>query len=601
MEEKERAAGEAKASSSGTPSKDDGAAANGGKNTPAAETKAKDDEGKGEENDAGKDGSKDSPPSVLGEEAGGGGASGSREADAQPAVLPSAAPAAAAAADPAKPAPAHPAAEHKKTDEGGPAASPAAADRAAAADSLADRIDAVDAGADDANVGEDGVDEPDLSLKTPGLRDVDAADVVEVADGAAADASAPGSAAQRGIYAAAERFEDLGLSPALLRGLYEGMKFDKPSAIQAKTLPVVLAGPPHRSLIAQAHNGAGKTTCFALAMLSRVDPALAAPQALCVCPTRELVVQNLQVVRKMGQFVPGLRVCSTADPGPPRRSRVTEQVVVGAHGGLKNWIKLKRLLPVDRLTILVFDEADYMLARDGFGDDSTRLLADVRARAPAVQVLLFSATFSDKVAAFCRQVAPGAHTITIPKDQLTLDAIRQYRVPCAHEADKAAFLQRLFGLSQNLCQTVVFVRRRRAAADLARALSADGYSVTNLTGDLDNDVRLRVVDEFRSGRTKVLIATDVLSRGFDLETISLVVNFDVPVDPGGTRPEFETYLHRIGRSGRFGRKGAAFNLSTTAEDARLLDAIEAHFARPMTPVEAADEDALEALLQEAGI
>ena len=211
--------------------------------------------------------------------------------------------------------------------------------------------------------GTDDVDEPDLSLKVPGLREVEAEVQVSTTD-------------EGDIYRAAERFEDLGLSPELLQGIYQEMKFERPSKIQAKTLPMILR-PPFRSMIAQAHNGSGKTTCFALAMLSRVDPKMRVPQALCMCPTRELVVQNVRVVAQMGKHT-SIQIASTADTVGRRYDAISDQIVIGTHGTIKNWMGRNRILPVDGMRILVFDEADEMLARDGFGDDSMRLINDIR-------------------------------------------------------------------------------------------------------------------------------------------------------------------------------------------------------------------------------
>ena len=162
------------------------------------------------------------------------------------------------------------------------------------------------------------------------------------------------------LYRSATTFEELGLSHELLQGLYTEMKFERPSKIQAKTLPMILQ-PPYKSLIAQAHNGSGKTTCFTLAMLSRVDATVKAPQALCLCPTRELVVQNLGVLERMGKYT-GIAFASTAEQSIPgnRRRKFEEQVVVGTHGKLKDWIS-KRILSIKDMKILVFDEADEML------------------------------------------------------------------------------------------------------------------------------------------------------------------------------------------------------------------------------------------------
>lgn len=243
-------------------------------------------------------------------------------------------------------------------------------------------------------------DEPDLSIKSGGL-----------VESNAEDGQIRKVLADQTLYTSAKTFEELGLSPQLLQGLYVEMKFERPSKIQAETLPLILA-PPHRSLIAQAHNGSGKTTCFTLAMLNRVNKDLAAPQALCVCPTRELVIQNQGVLERIGKFT-GITITSTAagDYGTTRRARITDQIVVGTHGKLRDWMSKRVLAPKD-MQILVFDEADEMLKQDGFADDSVRMIRLLQQANPKLQILLFSATFNDRVKAFAQKVVKDANQVT---------------------------------------------------------------------------------------------------------------------------------------------------------------------------------------------
>ena len=441
-------------------------------------------------------------------------------------------------------------------------------------------------------------------------------------------------------YTSASAFEDLPLSPALLQGLYTEMKFEKPSRIQAVTLPMILT-PPYRSMIAQAHNGSGKTTCFVLSMLSRVDPSAQSVQALCVCPTRELVVQNLQVLRRMAKFTT-ITSTSTAGDGtggegagagngggesaPSSSSsrvqeKITEHVVIGTHGKLKSWVS-RRAMPVDSVKILVFDEADEMLKTDAFASDSVRLISTVRqavsrrAAAPSsnssnsasavavdpLQILLFSATFNEKVKAFAMKVVPGANQVFVPREQLSLDVIKQYRVVCPEPLAKVSVLKdAIFPQCEKLGQTIIFVRTRDTARALHAAMEADGHRCTSIEGGMDKDARDRVVAEFRSGATKVLISTDVLSRGFDVTQVTLVVNFDVPTERDFRTPAFETYLHRIGRSGRFGRKGAAFNLVCGPSEAAILDEIARYFKHDIPSVPWNDEEAFARVLKEAGL
>ncbi|KAK2965363.1 hypothetical protein RJ640_024105, partial [Escallonia rubra] len=181
-------------------------------------------------------------------------------------------------------------------------------------------------------------------------------------------------------YTSAKTFEDLNLSPELLKGLYVEMKFDRPSKIQGVSLPMILT-PPYKNLIAQAHNGSGKTTCFVLGMLSRVDPRLAAPQALCICPTRELANQNMEVLKRMGKYTGITAECAVpADSRDPtsrsRRPPVTAQVVIGTPGTINRWMTA-RTLGMSCMKVLVFDEADHMLAESGFKEDSLRIMKTI--------------------------------------------------------------------------------------------------------------------------------------------------------------------------------------------------------------------------------
>jgi len=413
-------------------------------------------------------------------------------------------------------------------------------------------------------------------------------------------------------YSSASTFEDLALSPELLQGLYTEMKFERPSRIQATTLPMILTGPPFRSLIAQAHNGSGKTTCFVLGMLARVDPALPGPQALCVCPTRELVTQNLQVLERMAKFT---RISAASTAGPEgaevsRSTRITDHVVIGTHGRLKAWMA-RRVMSVAAMRVLVFDEADEMLKTDAFASDSVRMITTVRQAVAGpggtgspLQILLFSATFNEKVKAFALRVVPDANQVFVPTSDLSLDVIKQYRVTCPSQAAKAAVLRDMvFPLCEKLGQTIIFVRTRETARALHAAMEADGHRCTSIEGGMDKGARDRVVSEFRAGTTKVLISTDVLSRGFDVTQVTLVINFDAPTERDFRTPAYETYLHRIGRSGRFGRKGAAFNLVTGQMEAAVLDQIASYFNHPIpeVPGGAESEAGFVAVLKEAGL
>lgn len=438
----------------------------------------------------------------------------------------------------------------------------------------------------------DAPDAPDIALKSGVLQDSEEAVELRVAD------DTP--------YSSAATFEDLHLSRELLDGLYNEMKFERPSKIQAKTLPLIIL-PPCRNLIAQAHNGSGKTTCFVLGMLSKVDPAVREPQALCICPTRELVVQNEQVLAKMAKYT-GITCATTASDDdshgsrPSRRERIVDQVVIGTPGRLKTWTT-KKVLGLKTVKILVFDEADHMLEANGFREDSTMLMARLNQANPRVQILLFSATFSDDVKSFAMRTVRDANMVFLEKEKLSLDKIKQYQVIVdSVEAKDKLLKESIFPNCEKLGQTIIFVRSKRTARALHASLKSLAFTVSCIEGDMQHSDRDKCIEAFREGRTKILIATDVLSRGFDHSSVTLVINFDMPVQHNNQRvPAFETYMHRVGRTGRFGRRGIAFNLVMGPEEKRISDAIQQHFNHPTPTISFQDEDRFEQVLEEAGL
>ncbi|KAL5713870.1 RNA helicase [Ranunculus cassubicifolius] len=408
------------------------------------------------------------------------------------------------------------------------------------------------------------------------------------------------------LYSTASTFEDLKLSAELLQGIYIEMKFTRPSKIQSVSLPMILT-PPYKDLVAQAHNGSGKTTCFVLGMLSRVDPKLKAPQALCICPTRELAIQNMEVLLKMGKYT-GISSTlaiptSTADIPINKRAAITEQIIIGTPGTIKKWTSYKKL-STRELQILVFDEADHMLSDDGFKDDSLRIIKDIERSNNHCQVLLFSATFNETVKAFVSRVIRNGNQMFVKKEELSLDVVKQYKVNCPDEQAKIDVIRsRIFELGDKLGQTIIFAHSRHSANALHTSLADVGWECTTIHGAVDKELRDKIVKEFKDGLTQVLISTDLLSRGFDQSQVNLVINYDLPVKhENRTEPDYEVYLHRCGRAGRFGRKGAVFNLLCQSQDHMLMDKIQKHFGSQIVEIGdwESDED-FEKALKAAGL
>ncbi|XP_004306168.1 PREDICTED: DEAD-box ATP-dependent RNA helicase 38-like [Fragaria vesca subsp. vesca] len=389
-------------------------------------------------------------------------------------------------------------------------------------------------------------------------------------------------------YSSVRSFDDLNLSPEVLRALYADMGYRRPSKIQANTLPMILS-PPYKDLVAQAHNGTGKTTCFGLGMLGRIDPGVKAPQALCICPTRELAIQILEVLQRMGMYT-GINIeCAVPCVTPSAtsvhdRAPVTAHIVIGTSGTVHKLISYKKL-GVSKLKVLVFDEADHMLAEDGFRDDSLRIKKEIDKFSPHCQVLLFSATFNEMITKFIPRVMKDYNQLTLKKEELSLEAVKQYKVYCPDELDKIEVIRsKIFDLGDYIGQTIIFVRSRNSAKMLHEELVRDGHSVTTVHGALSIEDRDKIVKEFKDGLTKVLISTDLLARGFDQQQVNCVVNYDLPIKrvaSSSTRdtpePDYELYLHRCGRAGRFGSKGAVFNLLCLDTDKLVMANIERYY------------------------
>jgi ATP-dependent RNA helicase DDX19/DBP5 len=403
-------------------------------------------------------------------------------------------------------------------------------------------------------------DEDDAIVKVPGLAPEDEEDKLSVLQ---SDPTSP-------LYSV-RSFEELNLKPELLKGVF-AMNFSKPSKIQEAALPVILNDPP-QNLIAQAQSGTGKTAAFTLGMLSRIDSTRKVPQALCICPTRELARQLFDVIGKLGKFtdiVPFLAVRDVASV----RGILPNQIVVGTPGKITDLIK-KRSIDLRNIKVFVLDEADEMLEQQGLGDQTLRIQKQLPR---GCQILLFSATYAEKVAEFAKKVVPRPFvSITLERKQLSLEKIAQFYIDCGSEERKFDILSELY-CYLSVGQSIIFVHRRETARNLAKRMNEDGHTVSLLEGSMDPQLRDQIIDEFRQGRTKVLIATNVIARGIDILQVSMVINYDLPLDRMN-KPDFSTYLHRIGRSGRFGRSGIAVNLVCDERSRRDLKAIEDYFGK----------------------
>ncbi|KAF9964110.1 RNA helicase required for poly(A+) mRNA export [Mortierella alpina] len=374
-------------------------------------------------------------------------------------------------------------------------------------------------------------------------------------------------------------FEDLGLHEDLLKGIYN-MKFAKPSKIQERALPLLLENPP-RNMIAQSQSGTGKTAAFALTILSRINYDLHAPQALVLSPSRELARQTMEVIQEMGKFTQVTTAKAIKDESLP--PKITSHVIVGTPGTVSDLIKRRQLDPKS-IRLYVLDEADNMLDQQGLGEQSRSLK---RFLPKDCQVVLFSATWADRVRRFAEEIAPNANQITLKPEELSVDGIKQFYVDCRNQLKdtknrKYEILVGLYSLL-TVSQSIIFVKRRDTADEIAQKMSEKHHAVVSLHGKLETAQRDEVIDSFRAGKSKVLITTNVIARGIDIANVNMVVNYDMPTDQDG-RPDPETYLHRIGRTGRFGRTGVSVNFVHDQKSMFIMNEIEAHFDRKMIPL-----------------
>eukprot|EP00584_Thalassiosira_punctigera_P010065 CAMPEP_0172543358 /NCGR_PEP_ID=MMETSP1067-20121228/13779_1 /TAXON_ID=265564 ORGANISM="Thalassiosira punctigera, Strain Tpunct2005C2" /NCGR_SAMPLE_ID=MMETSP1067 /ASSEMBLY_ACC=CAM_ASM_000444 /LENGTH=414 /DNA_ID=CAMNT_0013329769 /DNA_START=196 /DNA_END=1440 /DNA_ORIENTATION=- len=374
---------------------------------------------------------------------------------------------------------------------------------------------------------------------------------------------------------AIDSFDGMEIPEELLRGIY-AYGFEKPSAIQQRAIKPTMLG---RDLIAQAQSGTGKTATFAIGTLAKLDPKLRECQSLILAPTRELAQQIQKVVIALGDYMDlQVHACvgGTAVRDDIRTLQGGVHVVVGTPGRVFDMIN-RRALRLDSIRQFFLDEADEMLSR-GFKDQ----IYDIFKFLPeSVQVCLFSATMPLDVLEVTQRFMRDPVRILVKKDELTLEGIKQFYIAVEKEEWKLDTLCDLYE-TLTITQAIIYCNTRRKVDWLQEQMQERDFTVSCMHGDMDQRERDIIMREFRSGSSRVLITTDLLARGIDVQQVSLVINFDLPTNR-------ENYIHRIGRSGRFGRKGVAINFLTEG-DVRYLRDIEQFYQTEITemPMNVAD-------------
>eukprot|EP00127_Corallochytrium_limacisporum_P004956 Clim_evm30s195 gene=Clim_evmTU30s195 len=359
-----------------------------------------------------------------------------------------------------------------------------------------------------------------------------------------------------------DSFDEMNLKEDLLRGIY-AYGFEKPSAIQQRAIMPCMKG---HDVIAQAQSGTGKTATFSISILQSIDINVRETQALVLAPTRELAQQIQKVVIALGDYMNA--TCHACIGGTNVRGDIQKleqgaHIVVGTPGRVYDMIQ-RGALRTNFIKLFVLDEADEMLSR-GFKDQ----IYDVfRMLPPQIQVILLSATMPQDVLEVTTRFMRSPIRILVKKEELTLEGIKQFYIAVEKEEWKLDTLCDLYE-TLTITQAVIFSNTRRKVDWLTEQMQARDFTVSAMHGDMDQKERDVIMREFRSGSSRVLITTDLLARGIDVQQVSLVINYDLPTNR-------ESYIHRIGRGGRFGRKGVAINF-VTADDIRALRDIETFY------------------------
>ena len=361
-------------------------------------------------------------------------------------------------------------------------------------------------------------------------------------------------------------FDTLNLKDNLLRGIYS-YGFETPSQIQDKAIPIFMT---RKDIIAQAQSGTGKTGAFLISSLQKLDESVKETQILILCPTHELVHQIYEVAVELRKYldVSIMEVVGGTNVTECRRELdKNPQIIIGTPGRVLDMIQ-KQSLFTNNIHTLVFDEADEILSF-GFKMTIYNIIQTIPKNA---QICLFSATIPEEIIELSDKFMTHPEKVLVKKEALTLEGITQFYINMKINDWKYDVLKDLYD-TINISQCIIYINSKNKLMEVYECLIRDNFPVSYIHGELTSSDRKKVMEEFRSGHTRILLSTDLLSRGIDVQQLSLVINFDLPKSK-------ETYIHRIGRSGRYGRKGVSINL-VTDRDMHYMKEIEEFYETKM--------------------
>jgi len=355
------------------------------------------------------------------------------------------------------------------------------------------------------------------------------------------------------------KWDELNIDPNILRGIFS-YGFENPSPIQSKAIIPISLG---KDIIAQAQSGTGKTAAFTIGALSRVDLTQNVNQVLILSPTHELSTQITQVITDLSSMMVGFRVKtliggSSIDHDVEDMRTSVPHVIVGCPGRVFDMIK-RRHIKVNSLKLIILDEADEMLSA-GFKEQIYNIFQYINKN---TQIALFSATLPPNIYTIANKFMRNPVRISVATEKLTLEGIRQYYVAVEDDRQKYLTLKDIYQVI-SLSQCIIYCNSIKRVINLYEAMKEDNFPVCCIHSDMDKNERHKAFTEFRSGSARVLISSNVTARGIDIQQVSVVINFDLPKD-------IHTYIHRIGRSGRWGRKGTGINFITRRDVSKIRE------------------------------
>ena len=360
-------------------------------------------------------------------------------------------------------------------------------------------------------------------------------------------------------------WDDLDSDPNILRGIYS-CGFERPSPIQKKAIKPIILG---KDIIAQAQSGTGKTAAFGIGALSVVNVLENSTQVLILSPTKELAKQTSSVIKQLGSMVSGLRI-QTMYGGSPYEDvnnfsdKNTPHIICGCPGRVYDLMRRDKIVS-KKIKLVILDEADEMLST-GFKDQVYNIFQHFNNE---IQVALFSATLPNNIYPIINKIMRNPIKISVKAEQLTLEGISQFYVAVDDDRQKYDTLKHIYQYV-SVSQCIIYCNSIKRVADLYDAMKEDDFPVCCIHSNMDKIERENAFKEFKNGKSRVLISSNVTARGIDIQQVSIVINFDVPKD-------IHTYLHRIGRSGRWGRKGVGINFITRRDIGKIKE-IESYYA-----------------------